>query len=71
LSRSIGLLALLAFAVLTLIAVIGVTRPVRVGPPPPGSAPEPVSVGGARVDAGSLDSLVDGIHVEHLIKHGR
>jgi hypothetical protein len=71
LSRSIGLFALLAIAVLTLIAVIGVTRPVRVGPPPPGSAPEPLPVAGARVDAGSLDSFVDGIHVEHFMKHGR
>jgi hypothetical protein len=69
--RSLGLLALVAMAILALVAVIGVTRPVRVQPSPPGSAPEPTAAPQATSDAGSLDSVLDGIHVEHAIKHGR
>ena len=70
-SRSLGLVALLGLAVLALIVVIGVTHPIRVEPLPPGSAPEPTATATAPDDAGSLDSLLDGIHVEHDIKHGR
>ena len=70
-SRSLGLFALVAFAALALIAVIGVTRPIRVEPPPPGSAPEPTATAAAPNDAGSLDTVIDAIHVEHSLKHGR
>ena len=70
-SRSLGLFALVALAALALIVVIGVTRPIRVEPPPAGLAPQPTTTAAASTDAGSLDTVLDAIHVEHSIKHGR
>ena len=66
--RSVGLVALLLVSALALVAVVGVTGPVRVEA---GSRPEPAVTAPAPVDAGSLDSILDAVHVEHLIKHGR
>jgi len=70
-SRSLGLVGLVGLAVLALIAVIGVTRPVSVEPPLSGSTPQPTVTASAPDDGGSLDLLLDGIHVEHGINHGR
>ena len=69
-NRTLGLSALLLLAILAIVGVVGVTRPVRVetathSPEPTAAAP-PIDN-----DAGSLDSLLDGLHVEHLMKHGR
>ena len=64
----IGLVALLVVAVLAIVAVVGLTRPIRVEP---GSAPAPTAAAPAPPDAGSLDSLLDAIQVEHLMKRGR
>ncbi len=70
-SRSLWLGVLLVIAILSIVAVVGLTRPVRVEPSPPGSAPEPTAAAPAPGDAGTLDSLLDGIRLEHAIKHGR
>lgn len=66
-----GLVALLALAILSLVAVVGLTRPVRREPASARSAPEPAAAAPVTGDAGSLDSLLDAIHVEHLLNHGR
>jgi hypothetical protein len=69
-SRSAGLIALLLFAILSIVGVVAVTRPVLVASvdkiPPNVTAAAP-----AAADAGTLDSLLDAVHVEHVIKHGR
>lgn len=70
-SRSIGLIALLVLAALAVVSAVDVTRPVRVEPAPAASAPESVAVAPSAVDAGSLDSLLDTVQAEHLLKHGR
>ena len=67
-NRSVGLVALLLASALALVAVVGVTRPVRVEA---GSRPEPTVTAPAPIDAGSLDSILDAVHVEHSIKLGR
>jgi hypothetical protein len=66
--RSVGLVALLLLSALALVAMVGITRPVRVEA---GSAPEPAVTAVPPVDAGSLDSILDAVHVEHVIKYGR
>jgi hypothetical protein len=66
-----GVVALVTLAILAIVLVVGVTRPVRVLPPPPGSATETTAIAPAPPDAGSLDSVLDAIGVEHAIKHGR
>jgi hypothetical protein len=65
-----GLFALLALAILAIVVVVGVTRPVHVIPGPPGSVTE-TAVAPTPGDAGTLDSLFDAVHVEHWMKHGR
>ncbi len=70
-SRSFGLLALLALAIVLLITAVGMNPRVRVVPAPVGSAPETTAVAPVNTDAGSLDSILDAVHVEHLIKRGR
>lgn len=69
-SRASGLFALLAMAILAIVLVVGVTRPVRVLPPPPGSTTE-TAAAPTPGDGGSLDSLIDAVHVEHGMNHGR
>lgn len=69
-NRSVGLAVLLLLAILAIVGVVGVTRPVRVEtatqtPQSTATAP-PI-----EHDAGSLDSLLDGLHVEHQMTHGR
>ena len=67
--RSAGLVGLLLLSAAALVAVIGVTSPIRVEP---GATPEPTAAAPpALTDAGSLDSLLDAIHLEHGIKSGR
>ena len=66
--QTIGTLALLGIAILAIAAVVGLTRPIRVEP---GSAPEPTATAPASGDAGSLDSMLDAIHLEHGMKRGR
>jgi hypothetical protein len=67
--RSAGLVVLLLLSVVALVAVIGVTRPI---PIEPGATPEHTAAAPpAPTDAGSLDSLLDAIHLEHGIKSGR
>ena len=68
--RASGLFALLALAIFAIVAVVGVTRPVRVISPPPGSTIETAATA-TPGDAGTLDSLLDAIHVEHGMNHGR
>ena len=72
-SRSVWLFALLLVAVLSLVAVVAVTRPVRVEPIRERNSPDSTVAAPAPVprDAGTLDSLLDAIHLEHLMKHGR
>jgi hypothetical protein len=68
--RASGLFALLALAILAIVAVVGVTRPVGVISAPPGSTTESAAAP-TPGDAGTLDSLLDAIHVEHGMQHGR
>jgi hypothetical protein len=69
-NRTLGLAALLLLAILAIVGVVGVTRPVRVETatqtPQATATASPI-----ENDAGSLDSMLDGLHVEHLMKHGR
>jgi hypothetical protein len=69
--RASGLFALLALAILAVVAVVGVTRPVRVLSPPPGGSTTAAAAAPTPGDAGTLDSLLDAIHVEHGMQHGR
>ena len=69
-NRSLGLLALLVLAILSIVGVVAVTRPVRVE----GNGhttPQPTATAPVSEDAGSLDSLLDGVRIEHQLKHGR
>ena len=67
-NRVPGLIALLALAILAIVVVIGVTQPIRVEP----SSATPATITASQsADAGSLDSILDAIHVEHAVKHGR
>ena len=67
--RSAGLVVLLLLSVVALVAVIGVTRPIRIEP---GATPQPTAAApSAPTDAGSLDSLFDAVRLEHGIKSGR
>ncbi len=70
-SRSLWLLALLGFAILAIVGVVAVTQPVRVEAPTGGSSTEPTAVAPVNADAGSLDSLLDAIQVEHAMQRGR
>ena len=68
-NRSVGLVALLLLAILAIVSVVAITRPVRVQE---NGLSKPIeSAATAPADAGSLDSLLDSIHVEHQMKHGR
>jgi len=69
--RSFGLLALLALAILSVITALAMNHPARIEPAPAGSVPETAAVVPPPTDAGSLDSILDAVHVEHGIKHGR
>ena len=70
-SRSAGLIALLTLAILAIAAVTGLTGRVRVEPAPTGAGPQTSGADPAPTDAGSLDSVLDAIHIEHFLKHGR
>jgi hypothetical protein len=70
-NRSLGLLALLALAILSIVGVVGVTRPVRVEGNGQSTAPQPTASAAVTTDAGSLDSLLDGLRIDHQMKHGR
>ncbi len=70
-SRSLWLLALVVFAALSIVGVVAVTHPVRVEAPTNTAPIEPTAVARVSTDAGSLDSLLDAIQVEHLLKRGR
>jgi len=69
-NRTVGLAALLLVAMLAIVGVVGVTRPIRVEPATRTQEPTATTPPIAN-DAGSLDPLLDGLHVEHLMKHGR
>ena len=69
--RSLGLIALLALAILAVITALAMNHPARVEPAPAGSVPEPVAAAPVATDAGSLDSILNAVPVEHAIKHGR
>lgn len=68
-NRSIGLVALLALAILAMLGAVAVTRPVHVEQN--GHSKPIESAATSPTDGGSLDSLLDTIHVEHQIRHGR
>lgn len=70
-NRSFGLLALLALAILSLVGVVAVTRPVRVESNEHPTAVQPTATARVTTDAGSLDSLLDGVRIDHQIRHGR
>ena len=70
-NRSLGLAALLVLAIISIVGAVGVTRPVRVETATHSNAPEPTATAPVASDAGSLDSLLDAVHVEHLMNHGR
>jgi hypothetical protein len=64
-----GLVALLSIAVLTILMVVGLTRPVRVEP---GPRPEStVTVPAATDGGGPLDSMLDAIRLGHEMQRGR
>jgi hypothetical protein len=67
--RDVGLVALLSIAVLTMLVVVGLNRPVRVEPGPrtesTATVPTPTDGGG------SLDSMLDAIQLEHWMQQGR
>jgi hypothetical protein len=69
-NRSLGPFALLLLAILSIVAVVAVTRPVRVETNGH-SKGEATAVAPAESDAGALDSLLDGVRIEHQLKHGR
>ena len=69
-NRTVGLGALLLLAILAIVGVVGVTRPVRVESAPKTQEPT-ATAPPSENDAGSLDSLLDGLQVDHLMKHGR
>jgi hypothetical protein len=60
----------LVLAILSIVAAVAITRPVRVetNGHPNGEA---TATAPATADAGSLDSLLDGVRIEHQLKHGR
>jgi uncharacterized iron-regulated membrane protein len=68
-NRSVGLVALVLLAILSIVGAVAITRPVRIEENGHSRAIE--SAAAAPSDAGPLDSLLDVIHVEHLMKHGR
>jgi len=67
-NRQAGLLVLAILAILCTIVIVDLQRQPHIEPAPPGSLPETAV---SAPDAGSLDSILDAVHVEHLIKHGR
>jgi len=69
-NRSLGLFALLALAILSIVAVVAITRPIRVESSGP-SKGEATATASTASDGGSLDSLLDGVRIEHQMKHGR
>jgi len=69
-NRTLGLAALILLAILAIVGVVGVTRPVRVESSTQTQEPTATAPPIER-DAGSLDSLLDALHVEHFMKHGR
>jgi hypothetical protein len=70
-NRAPGLLALLALAILSIVAVVGVTRPVRIERNGHSTAAQPTTTARVATDAGSLDSLLDGVRLDHQMKLGR
>jgi hypothetical protein len=62
------LFILLGIAVLAIVTVVGLTRPVRVEP---ATSPEPTPTETAATDGGALDSMLDAVRIEHQMKHGR
>ena len=69
-NRSLGLFALLALAILSILGAVAVTRPVRIEENGHARA-EPTAGSPFDRDAGSLDSLLDGVRIEHQLNHGR
>ena len=68
-NRSAGLIGLLALAILAIVGSVAITRPVRVEEN--GHSKPVESAATTPADGGSLDSLLDTIHVEHQMSHGR
>jgi hypothetical protein len=67
-NRLVGLLALVATALLAALVVAQLTAPtVHIVPDPD----EAKLARTSTPDAGSLDSIVDSVQLEHSIKHGR
>jgi hypothetical protein len=70
-SRSFGLFALLALAIVSIVVAVGITGPVHVETDGH-SKGEVTATGPAPTgDAGSLDFLLDGVRIEHQMQHGR
>ena len=67
-NRTAGLIALVALAAFLVVAVVGLNRPVPIEPASPA---ESMPAAPRRIDAGSLDTFLDAIHLDHLLKHGR
>jgi hypothetical protein len=67
-NRHGGVIVLVFLAALAIVAVVGVQRPIRVEPAPPS---ETITKAPESTDAGSLDSLLDAIQIDHLLRHGR
>ena len=67
-NRQAGFVVLAILAILGTIVVLGLQRQPHIEP----ARPEPPAETAATApDGGSLDSMLDAVHVEHLIKHGR
>jgi hypothetical protein len=69
-NRSTGLVALLGLAILAILGAVAITRPVRIEPNGHAWA-EPTVTVPVDHDGGSLDSLLDGVRIEHHLNHGR
>ena len=69
--RSLGLVALVLLAIAAIVGAVGLTSPVQVEPATHSNAPEPTALAPVSSDAGSLDSLLDTVHLGHQMQHGR
>lgn len=71
-TRTLGLAALLLLAIASIVGAVGVTQPVRVETASQTTPSQPTAIAPSiGSDAGSLDSLLDAVLVEHLMNHGR
>jgi len=69
-TRSVGVAALLGLAIVSIVAALSLRRPVQVEEAGHSSAIELTTIP-VSPDAGSLDTMIDAIHIEHGLNHGR